>query len=101
MPTQPTTLADRNQLPILQQVVSIMWPSFLTASLATVLFFAVFDPDALSLLAGGPEITRLGGYTIGFFFFWLLTSLSSALTCYFRRPTPPRKSLDDRYKTEP
>lgn len=101
MPTHPTTLADRNQLPVLQQVVSVMWPSFLTASLATVLFFVVFDPVTLSLVAGGPELTRLGGYTIGFFAFWLLTSTSSALTCYFRRPTPPRKTPATKSDAEP
>ena len=96
MPTQPTTVADRNELPMLQQLISILWPSFLTAGLATVLFFTAFDPVGLSLLAGGPEVTRLGGYTIGFFAFWLLTSISSALTCYFRRPTPTRKAPSGR-----
>jgi hypothetical protein len=93
MPTKPVSAADRNQLPVIQQIVSIMWPSFLTAAAATIIFFTVFDPVGLSLLAGGPEVTRLGGYTIGFFCFWLLTSVSCALTCYFRRPCPPRKQL--------
>ncbi len=93
MPTQPATRADRNQLPVVQQIVSVMWPSFLTAGIATVIFFALFDPIELSLLAGGPELTRIGGYTIGFFCFWLLTSVSCALTCYFRRPCPPHKKL--------
>jgi len=94
MPTRPTTLPDRNQLPVMQQIISVMWPSFLTASAATIIFFTLFDPVELSLISGGPEITRLGGYTIGFFCFWLLTSISSALTCYFRRPCPPRKTID-------
>ena len=92
MPTQPATLPHRDELPVLQRIVAIVWPSFLTASLATILFFSLFDPRQLSLLGGLPEVTRLGGYTIGFFSFWLLTSLSSALTCYFRRPAPPRKA---------
>ena len=93
MPTQPATTPERNQLPVVQQIASVMWPSFLTASAATIIFFTIFDPAALSLLAGGPEVTRMGGYTIGFFCFWLLTSVSCALTCYFRRPCPPRKTL--------
>ncbi len=94
MPMQPTTLPDRNELPVVQQIISVMWPSFLTASAATIIFFTLFDPVELALISGGPEITRLGGYTIGFFCFWLLTSISCALTCYFRRPSPPRKHVD-------
>jgi hypothetical protein len=93
MPTKPATAPDRDPLPVVQQIVSVMWPSFLTASIATIVFFTIFDPLELSQVAGGPEVTRLGGYTIGFFAFWLLTSISCALTCYFRRPCPPRKAL--------
>ena len=93
MPTKPTTLTDRNELPMIQQIISVVWPSFLTASAATIVFFTLFDPLELSLIAGGPEITRTGGYTIGFFAFWLVTSISSALTCYFRRPCPTPKEL--------
>jgi hypothetical protein len=87
MSTQPVTDPDKNQLPVVQQIVSVMWPSFLTASAATIIFFTLFDPTELAIIGGFPEITRTGGYTIGFFCFWLLTSLSCALTCYFRRPT--------------
>jgi hypothetical protein len=81
------TDADKSPLPVVQQIVSVMWPSFIVASIATIVFFTVFDPVAVGELAGIPELTRTGGYTIGFFCFWLLTSISSALTCYFRRPT--------------
>jgi len=87
MSTQPATQPDKNQLPVIQQIISVMWPSFLTASLATIIFFTVFDPTDLGIIGGFPDLTRMGGYTIGFFCFWLLTSISCALTCYFRRPT--------------
>jgi hypothetical protein len=87
MSTLPATEHDKNQLPVVQQIVSVMWPSFLTASAATIIFFTVFDPTELGMIGGFPNITRLGGYTVGFFCFWLLTSISCALTCYFRRPT--------------
>ena len=75
-----------NQIPPIQNFVSILWPSFLVASLTTILFFTMFDPRQLGLISGYAEITRLGGYTIGFFAFWFLSAISSALTCYFRRP---------------
>lgn len=76
-------------LPVVQRLASIFWPSFLTASGFTIIFFTLFDPVQLSLISGGPPISRLGGYTIGFFCFWGLTALSCALTCYFRRPCKP------------
>ena len=87
MSTLPATERDKNQLPVIQQIVSVMWPSFLTASAATIIFFTIFDPTELGMIGGFPNVTRIGGYTIGFFCFWLLTSISCALTCYFRRPT--------------
>ena len=87
MSTQPATQPDQNQLPVIQQIVSVMWPSFLTAGAATIIFFTLFDPIELGTIGGFPNLTRMGGYTIGFFCFWLLTSISCALTCYFRRPT--------------
>ncbi|MCB1803033.1 MAG: hypothetical protein KDI82_15185 [Gammaproteobacteria bacterium] len=86
MSTLPATSADRNQLPVVQQIISVMWPSFLTAAAATIIFFTLFDPVALGQIGGFPDITRMGGYTVGFFCFWLLTSISCAMTCYFRRP---------------
>lgn len=81
-------------LPVIQRIVSIMWPSFLTASFATILFFVLFDPSDLALISGF-EVTRTGGYTIGFFFFWFITSIGCALTCYFRKPCPPRIVNDE------
>ena len=56
MPTQPATLPEKDQLPPVQRMVSVLWPSFLTAGVATIIFFTLFDPVQLSLLAGGPEV---------------------------------------------
>ena len=89
-----TQAQNEHNLPIVQRIVSVLWPSFLVASLATVLFFVVFDPQELGMLAGLPELTRTGGYTIGFFFFWILGAMGCALTCYFRKPCPPRIRAD-------
>lgn len=95
MPTQPVTQPDQD-LPVIQRIVSVLWPSFLTAGIATIVFFTLFDPVQLSMIAGGPDISRMAGYTFGFFCFWLLTATSCALTCYFRRPCPPRKDLSEK-----
>lgn len=85
MSIQPATRPQSDQIPQIQSIISILWPSFLTAAAATILFFVMFDPEELGMLLG-VELTRMGGYTMGFFAFWLLTSVSCALTCYFRRP---------------
>lgn len=86
MATLPTTREPQETTPFVQRIVSILWPSFITAALGTIVFFALFDPKELAELRNINEFSRLAGYTLGFFGFWLLTSISSALTCYFRRP---------------
>ncbi|HKK14477.1 MAG TPA: hypothetical protein VKA14_07420 [Gammaproteobacteria bacterium] len=80
-----TTRSD-TEIPAVQQVAAVLWPSFLMSALATVLFFTAFDPRDMLAATRFAEMSRLGAYTVGFFLFWLLTTVSSALTCYFRRP---------------
>jgi hypothetical protein len=77
---------DHSNMPIskMQQTIAVLWPSFLTAGLATILFFTAFDPQ--EILPGGREVDRLAAYTVGFFMFWGLTAGTSLLTCYFQRP---------------
>lgn len=73
-------------IPKTQKIVAVLWPSFLTAGVATILFFTAFDPQLLMQVSGYGHISRLGGYTIGFFIFWILTASTCALTCYFQQP---------------
>ena len=77
---------NEKEIPTIQKVIAVLWPSFLTAGVATILFFAYFDPQLLMQISGYGEITRMAGYTIGFFLFWLLTSITCVMTCYFQRP---------------
>jgi len=79
-------MATTNEIPTIQKVISVFWPSFLTAGVATILFFTAFDPQLLMQVNGYESISRMAGYTIGFFLFWLLTASTCALTCYFQRP---------------
>lgn len=72
--------------PKILQFIAILWPSFLTAGLATVLFFTVFDPEIILLDTVFANASRLGAYTAGFFSFWILTASSCTLTCYFQKP---------------
>ena len=86
MSTNASSPNRESEISQFQNLVSIIWPSFLVASLSTILFFAFFDPTDLGMISGYPEISRLAGYTIGFFLFWFFSAVSSSLTCYFRRP---------------
>ena len=85
------------ELPRLQRVSSVLWPSFLFAGAATVVFFALIDPVAmLDCQGAAPPLSRTGAYSLGFFLFWLLTAGSSAVTLYYlstRVPPPKRVEL--------
>ncbi len=75
------------QIPKIQWIISVLWPGFLVAGAATIVTFTVIDPRQISE-CGGPDISRTGWYSVGFFLFWLMTALSSLLTCYFQQPCP-------------
>lgn len=78
----------------------VLWPSFLAASAASLLFFAAVDP--MLLREAGPRflagIDRESGYALGFLFFWGVGTLASTLSVYLirtsRRLTPPSSGTD-------
>lgn len=78
------------EIPMTQRVIAVLWPSFLMAGVATVLYFLAFDPDELVRAGIIGDVSRLGAYTTGFFLFWLLTATSCLLTCYFQQPCQRR-----------
>ncbi len=70
-----------------QQLGAILWPSFFAAGVATMVFFALFDPVELcGLVFPGRSISRELGYTAGFFLFWLATLAASLFTWILLRP---------------
>lgn len=80
------TLEQNSASPKIQKVIAILWPSFLTAGVATVFFFTVFDPEIILLDTVYANASRMAAYTVGFFAFWILTASSCALACYFLKP---------------
>lgn len=78
-------------IPLIQKVVCILWPSFLTAGLTTIVFFTMFDPNDFLAYTTFADLDRLGAYSIGFFLFWLVTGTSCSLSVYFGRPCGVRK----------
>ena len=71
----------------LHRLGAVLWPSFLTAGVATAVFFANVDPEGLRL-ASFPDwqISREVGYTVGFFMFWAVTASSSFITMTLLEP---------------
>lgn len=86
-----TTVAGRSQdpppRPLAQRLGAILWPSFFSAAMATVVFFIFVDPLTLrDITFPEMEISRHGGYTIAFFLFWSATASSSLFTWILLRP---------------
>jgi len=74
---------------LIQHWGAILWPSFIAAGAASVVFFAFVDPLRLQAISfPDTTISRELGYTAGFFMFWTVTALSSAVTWYLQRPMP-------------
>ncbi len=65
----------------------VLWPSFLAAALASLLFFAAVDPQLLR--DAGPRVfeglDREEGYALGFFFFWSMGIVASATSVFLLR----------------
>ena len=72
-----------NTIPLIQRVVAILWPSFITAGIATIFFTTAFDPN---VTFADYDISRLGAYTVTFFLFWIFGAVTAASTCYFLKP---------------
>lgn len=68
-----------------QRIAWILWPAFVVAAGAEMLFFALFDPGQLRAFGDALELDATTVYSLFFFFFWALGALSSALTCLLQR----------------
>jgi hypothetical protein len=81
----------------------VLWPSFLAACGASVLFFAAVDP---ALLRGaGPRLfanlDREAGYALGFFFFWAIGAVASTLSVFLIRTSSRRPRSAGRWSLLP
>ena len=72
-----------NNIPVIQRVIAVLWPSFITAGISTILFFTAFDPGVVFV---DYDISRVGAYSVGFFLFWLFGAITAITTCFFLRP---------------
>jgi hypothetical protein len=68
-----------------QRVLWVLWPAFLVAAVAELVFFALIDPAELSVFGVPLDAGRMPIYTVGFFFFWAVAASASALTVFLHR----------------
>ena len=86
-----------NAIPLVQRVVAVLWPAFIMAGIATVLFTTAFDPAVIFF---DYDVSRLGIYTICFFLFWSFGIITAAATCYFLKPCEAINKARERAKAE-
>ena len=74
-----------------QAAFTVLWISFLTAAVGTMVFFAFFDPVNLAgVVDEDLEIDANVGYAAGFFFFWIRCAACAGLTAFLVRTAPKR-----------
>lgn len=77
----------RRRRTLIQHWGAVLWPSFIAAGLASGVFFAFVDPLRLRDITFPEQaLSRELGYTLGFFMFWAVTAIASAVTGYLLRP---------------
>jgi hypothetical protein len=67
-----------------QRIGWILWPSFLVACAAEVVFFTLFDPTDMHFFGEPVEASRMAVYSVGFFVFWAMGAASSFLTDFLQ-----------------
>lgn len=65
--------------------IQVLWPSFLVAGIAEIIFFTLIDPQELYLLGEPVRLSETATYSIGFFGFWIACAASSLSTLFFQR----------------
>jgi hypothetical protein len=67
---------------VIKSAMWVIWPAFLVAAVAELVFFSIFDPFDLHFFGTPLDWSRQGIYTLGFFGFWGLGAASSTLTFF-------------------
>lgn len=76
-----------------QNLMWILWPSFLMAGVSSAAIFALIDPLDIVIL-NTMQFSRNAVYAGGFFLLWVMAALSSALTLYMAPRSPIQTPSD-------
>jgi len=79
-------MSEQEEIPKIQRVVAVLWPSFLVSGVAMILFYWVFSPGEVFPELEASGVSNMAFYSISFLFLWLTTLTSCLLSCYFLRP---------------
>ena len=84
--SENSSAKSSKEIPRIQRIIAVLWPSFLTAGVAMILFYWVFTPGEVfpELYASG--VGYMAFYSVTFLFLWLTCLVSCLLSCYFLRP---------------
>lgn len=69
-----------------QKLMWIAWPAFLSACVLELVVFAVVDPSDLHWFGRPLALSRQGVYTVSFFIFWAISTVSNSLTSLLGTP---------------
>lgn len=99
--TEPAEKSTKPWSRLKRDIGVIVWCSFLAAALASLLFFAYFDPQLLAHDDAPPRwlADRMSGYASGFFFFWLIAAVSGGLVAYLLDSLSEQARLESERET--
>ncbi len=77
----------------MKHIIWVLWPAFIAAGIAEIVFFTAIDPQQLYLLGQPVELPAMATYSIGFLMFWLICAGSSLMT-WFMLPHEVKSALE-------
>ena len=69
----------------MKHIIWVLWPAFIAAGIAEIVFFTVIDPQELYLFGQVVHYGALATYSIAFLGFWLVCAASSLSTLFLQR----------------
>ena len=76
----------------MRHMIWVLWPAFIAAGIAEIVFFTVIDPQQLYFFGQPVALPAMPTYSIGFLLFWVICAGSSLLS-WFMLPQSVKHSL--------
>ena len=76
----------------MKHVIWVLWPAFIAAGIAEVIFFTMIDPAQLYLFGELVQWSAIATYSTGFLLFWLVC-IGSSLMTYAMMPEAVKAAL--------
>jgi hypothetical protein len=79
----------------MKHIIWVLWPAFIAAGIAEIVFFTLIDPQQLFLFGQPIALSAIATYSFGFLMFWLICTGSSLMT-WFMLPQDVKSALTSR-----